>query len=112
MRSTWFATHWSRSSGVVSTRTRVRPSPAVSPPAESVAIPLGYEITTDGRVRLSRASLLLHTGQWQPIIGMPALVPVPRKRSSIGPSDTPEGYSLRRDKENRSLWSPLPLGEG
>src|SRR5262249_25854625 len=59
--------HCSRSSGVVSTSTRVSP----------------YEITTDGRVRLSRASLLVHTAQLHPIIGTPALVPVPRNSSSI-----------------------------
>jgi hypothetical protein len=40
-------------------------------------------MTTDGRVRLSRMSVLEHTGQWQPIIGTPALVPLPRKSNSI-----------------------------
>src|SRR5436853_5024204 len=67
IESTPLATHCSRSSGVVSTSTRVEP----------------YEITTDGRVRLSRASVLEQTSQWHPIIGMPALVPVPRKSSSM-----------------------------
>src|SRR5579863_1834662 len=58
--------HCSRNSGVVSTSTRDAP----------------VEITTEGRVRLSRGSVLVHTSQWHPIIGMPALVPVPRKSSS------------------------------
>src|SRR3954452_23876288 len=40
-------------------------------------------MTTEGRVRLSCRSLLEQTSQWQPIIGMPALVPEPRKMSSI-----------------------------
>src|SRR5438045_3996968 len=41
-------------------------------------------MTTEGRMRWSRGSALRHTSQWHPIIGMPALVPVPRKRRSIG----------------------------
>jgi hypothetical protein len=35
---------------------------------------------------LSRESVLLQRRKWQPIIGMPALVPVPRKSSSTWPS--------------------------
>src|SRR5687767_3396585 len=42
-------------------------------------------MTTEARVRLSRGSGLRQTSQWQPIIGTPALVPVPRKRSSTSP---------------------------
>src|ERR1700761_7183044 len=62
-----FATHCNRNSGVASTSTRVGP----------------YEINTEGRVRLSCGSVEEQTGQWHPIIGMPADVPVPRKRISM-----------------------------
>src|SRR4051812_38980213 len=41
-------------------------------------------MTQEVRVRLSRGSALRQTSQWQPIIGTPALVPVPRKTSSMG----------------------------
>jgi hypothetical protein len=40
-------------------------------------------MTTDGRERLSFGSALVQTSQWQPIMGMPALVPLPRNKSSI-----------------------------
>src|SRR5215213_9929793 len=42
-------------------------------------------MTTEGRVRLSLGSGLVQTSQWQPIIGTPALVPVPRNSRSIWP---------------------------
>src|SRR3712207_2184877 len=48
-------------------------------------------MTTDGRVRLSLGSVLSHTAQWHPIIGTPALVPVPRNSSST--SSIRRGYS-------------------
>src|SRR5687768_8919110 len=43
-------------------------------------------MTTLHRVRLSRGSLLVQVAQSQPIIGTPALVPVPRKSSSRSPA--------------------------
>jgi hypothetical protein len=65
-RSTRRARHCTRSSGVVSTSTRVSPR----------------EMTTLVRVRVSHGSVPVQTAQWQPIIGTPVLVPVPRKSSS------------------------------
>src|SRR3954452_7423305 len=47
-------------------------------------------MSTLGRLRLSCGSGLVQPGEWQPIIGTPALVPVPRKRSSM--SATRDGY--------------------
>jgi hypothetical protein len=41
-------------------------------------------MTAEGRVRLSWGSVLEQTGQWQPIMGTPAEVPVPRKVISMG----------------------------
>src|SRR4051812_36221637 len=52
-------------------------------------------MTTEGRVRWSCGSVLVQTGQWHPIMGMPALVPVPRKRSSM--SDILIGYRLESE---------------
>src|SRR5687768_3699485 len=39
-------------------------------------------MTTDARVRWSCGSRLVQTGQWHPIMGTPALVPLPRKSNS------------------------------
>src|SRR5687767_7570302 len=50
-------------------------------------------MTTEHRVRLSRASSLSQTSQWQAIIGTPALVPVPRKSSSTTSSLIGRGYN-------------------
>src|SRR3954469_18559170 len=66
----WLAIACRRSSGVVSTSTCTSP----------------YRMTTLGRVRWSRGSMLVQTSQAQPIIGTPALVPEPRKTSSTDPA--------------------------
>src|SRR5690348_15868345 len=43
---------------------------------------LAYGMHTLGRSRRSCGSAFVQTAQWQPIIGTPALVPVPRNNSS------------------------------
>src|ERR1051325_2577678 len=58
-------------------------------------------MTTEGRVRLSRGSLLVQTSHRQPIIGTPALVPVPRKSSSTGPIQT--GYNRGIQSKGRRI---------
>src|SRR6185295_11034835 len=40
---------------------------------------------TDGRSRVSRGSAEVHTEQWHPIVGTPALVPDPRTVNLIAP---------------------------
>ena len=62
--------HWIRSSGVVSMRTE--------PPSSCTS---ALE-----RVRLSRESLEVQTGQSQPIIGTPCEVPVPSRMTRMRPT--------------------------
>ena len=60
----------------------------VAPPLPTVNTPVGwlagrgYRTSALARCRLFRGSVEVHTAQVQPIIGTPALVPVPRKTNS------------------------------
>ena len=67
-----------------------------------------YEITTDGRVLLSRGSVLVHTSHLHPIIGTPALVPVPRNSSST--SDIAGVYSRHTIADQSG--SPIGISRG
>src|SRR4051812_8158400 len=59
-------------------------------------------MTTDGRVRLSCGSVLRQTSHSQPIMGTPALVPVPRKSNS---TELIERSYNRRPRETKTDYS-------
>jgi hypothetical protein len=57
--------------------------------------PLARRTRIDGRARVSRGSVEVHTTQAQPIIGTPIDVPVPRNVTSTGSERGLSGVTLR-----------------
>src|SRR4051812_21112254 len=65
-------------------------------------------MTTEGRVRWSCGSALRQTSQWHPIIGTPALVPVPRNKSSTSSEGIARGYT--RERFGKAREAPRDAG--
>src|SRR5688500_10283451 len=69
-------------------------------------------MTTLQRVRLSRGSVLVQVAQSQPIIGTPALVPVPRNSSSMPSSAAPPSPGAGAAGGAASFVIAAPVDQG